>query len=145
MITISIIVMLAVLAVPNFNAYEARSELNDKVEEINALIGQLGVDARNPEKDINYYRIRTSNNQTIILEKSSDNINWVSIKNVSLLTDQSFGTLPTILCTVDGEVCTSTSSDPVNFITLTDNNFSPGKTVVFKLQYKPLHATAIIP
>lgn len=142
MITVSIIAMLAVVAIPGFSSYEARSELNDKVEEINSLISQMGVVVRNPEKDIDYYRVRAINNQTIALEQSTNNTTWTTVKSVPLLSDQSFETLPTVTCTVDGEECVSASSDPTNFVTLTDNNFSPNKKVRFKLQYKPLHSTS---
>lgn len=58
-VTMSIIVLMALVAVPAFTKYEENASFNAKVAEIESAINQASVSALNAEQNIAYYAIST--------------------------------------------------------------------------------------
>lgn len=135
MITISIIVLIALVSVPNLNDYQSKTEFNDKVTEIQTLINQMGADVRNPGKDYIAYQIIYSNNAFIYQKKSVNNIEWSAVKTVLIGSNRIVNPAPSINCLVEDEDCTITNS-----FVLSDNNTNPVKMTTFTLSSKPLRA-----
>lgn len=89
LITVAIVLIMAVVAVPAFNRYQSKAEFDNKVDETKALINEAHVLAQNPEQGINRYIIYADEiNKRIVLSKSKDGgQNSDEVKSVVLPSD----------------------------------------------------------
>jgi len=84
MITMAIIAMMALIAVPAFTRYEENATFDAKVDEIASAINQAAVSAQNPDQSTEMYLIRTEPaDSTIIIKKldfaTSDGLRAASV------------------------------------------------------------------
>lgn len=83
LITISIIVLMAVVAVPYFNTYSAKTELNAKAEEIKYFIETAYAEAQSPQRGSNGVVLDINLNSTDNITKT--NIKFSDICYTSLI------------------------------------------------------------
>ncbi|MCL5410330.1 MAG: prepilin-type N-terminal cleavage/methylation domain-containing protein [Patescibacteria group bacterium] len=87
MITMTIIAMMLVVAVPGFEKYGKKSSLKLKAAEIGALINQASTMAKNPEQNISRYLIKVdSSAKTVGLYRADDSTSNL-IKEIAVPTD----------------------------------------------------------
>ena len=88
MITMTIVAMMLVVAVPGFEKYGKKSEFKSRVAEVKALIDQAGVSAKNPEQNVERYVIRVDSSapKKVGLYKTNDDPSNL-IKEVALPSD----------------------------------------------------------
>lgn len=82
MITMSIIAMMALIAVPAFTKYEEAATFNAKVAEIESAINQVAVQAQNPEQGIKQYIVDTSDPTKIKFVKIDSDSNPITEKEI---------------------------------------------------------------
>ncbi len=83
-VTMSIIVLMALIAVPAFTKYEENASFNAKVAEIESAINQVAIQAQNPEQEIKQYIINTADPKKIKFEKIDLNSNLITEKEISM-------------------------------------------------------------
>lgn len=154
LVTMTIIVLMALVAIPGFGKSQRLIELQSKSEEIKAGLDEMHTKAMNPEKGIaNYYAYIDATNNKVEFGSGSTTV----YKTVNLTTDQamtiSAPTYTYLVCESGKSYCCSNTSSatcttPFNntgsgtyFFTLTNTD----KTTTFKIFASPFRVTATTP
>lgn len=112
-VTISIIVLMAVLAFPAFSKYQKKAELVQKAEELNGFINEMNVLVKNPEPGVDSYEmiidpidtIKTINFKKNYLNKPSESLRDIEYNSPNLLIETDGFTTTSILCSVENSYC----------------------------------------
>lgn len=75
LITVSIVVLMALVAVPTFSSYQKRSQFAQSTSEVNDYLNQYGLLAKNPELGVTCYRMIADSDDLMFLEYSTCDLN----------------------------------------------------------------------
>ncbi|MFA4996187.1 MAG: prepilin-type N-terminal cleavage/methylation domain-containing protein [Patescibacteria group bacterium] len=138
MVTAAIIVVMAVVAIPAFNSYGDKNTFKLQVTEIQSLINQTNVMARNPEQGVTRYFIKV-NSSDISLYKTSESSGNL-IKKIAVPDTYSFTSVSSAYLVCDSPsnfccpltavgACSLAPTSGTDFLTVSDTN-SGGSAVI---------------
>ena len=143
LVTVSIIVLMALVAVPTFSTYQKRSQFVQTTSEVSGLINQYALMAKNPELGVGCYRITGS----LVFSKHVDClIDTPALPNPKSFDNQYFGDDSTIdlteslRCETKSGDCfldarTATTGIKTTILTIKDNRVK--KSAEYKVTDKP--------
>lgn len=157
LVTMTIIVLMAVVAIPSFGKHQALIELQNKADEIKAGLDGMHLKAMNPEQGVTRYYAN--------MDASTDKVDYGSIgtnntiyKTINLTSDQTLGMISPsktyLVCDKGKSYCCNVTSiatgcpesDFVNNTNVDDyllkiSNTSLNKTSTFKIFANPFRVT----
>lgn len=154
-VTISIIVLMAVLAFPAFSKYQKKAELVQKAEELNGYINEMNVLVKNPEPGVDSYEMESLEDGADIkinFRKISASVS-TSIRDLSYKNEGSLSISPThnkITCDVTGGSCcfltppfgaVPESCDPDSTKTITFGDSSIDKEAIISVKNYPFSSS----
>lgn len=151
-ITVSIIALLAIVAIPNLQDYKQKTDYQSKQNEIEVLVNDLQAMSKNAEQGYTIYSLTISSDKKVALNKKIDAAGApFEMESVAPSKNQTFepqNEFDEIYCIVPGNVCrmkktlgaeiTLSTANGIQFLTITDSNFSPAKIATFEIYGSPL-------
>ena len=165
LVTMTIIVIMAVIAIPNFNKHQRLIELQNKSDEVNAGLDEMHVKAMNPEKGTTRYyaniieTVSLLSGQIIFGSYDNTTSTKTDYKTIDILNNQTFDYVvdgskvrylvcdngKNYCCDVAnvGDACITPIDGPsaTDFFQLTSNDLL--KTVHFKVFSNPFRVTSV--
>lgn len=149
MVTAAIIVMMATVAIPAFSKYGAKNTFKLQVTEIQSLINQASIMARNPEQGVTRYFIKVNSSDVSLYKTNESSSNLV--KKIAVPDTYSFTSVAgkiylvcdgsSNFCCPDNDLVGTCSSAPTNgtdFLTIGDTDSS--SSAIIKIFSNPFRA-----
>jgi prepilin-type N-terminal cleavage/methylation domain-containing protein len=150
-ITVSIIVLLTLVAIPNIQGYKQKADYQSKQDEIEALVNDLQAMSKNAEQGYTKYGLTISSNK-VALYKTDQVGSSQEMGSAVPAVNQVFvaqNGIFEIYCNVPGDKCYKrTKNDTVRmgneidsttqFLQIIDNNFTPAKITKFYITVNPI-------
>jgi len=146
LVTITIIITLAAISLPRVNNYGDRVNFSNKSKEIETLLNNASIFARNPEIGTDYYQTESAGGDLVIKRYSGGA--GVEVGRVQPFGNQIISAAGNLKCLPPGRECykegdaaplssRSVSPGGVLFATLSDSNFAPARTANFYVYSNP--------
>ena len=142
MVTAAIIVVMAVVAIPAFSSYGAKNAFKLQATEIQSLMNQASIMAKNPEQGVTRYFIKINSSDTSLYktnENSGNLIKKIVVPSTYTITPAISGKIylvcdsPSNFCCPATNLTGTCASAPIladnNFLTISDSDSGLSSTI----------------